>query len=147
MQSQSVEAEGGWLKETDFELFSRYRIEKDFGNEGRGLMVWQVKKKTVIYHCRQGKKGKEIMRGMKIILAVLAVVTLVVPHYAAQVVAQTKESGEVERLIADLKDPSWQIRWYAAEVLGEAKDPRAVDPSLLPWGTRLRMSGRKQRWH
>jgi len=78
----------------------------------------------------QGKKGKQIMRGMMIILAVLAAVTLGVPHYAAEVLAQTKESGEVERLIADLKDPSWQVRWYAAEALGEAKEPRAVEPLI-----------------
>lgn len=76
----------------------------------------------------QGKKGKQIMRGMTIILTVLAAVTLVVPHYATEVLAQTKEPGEVERLIADLKDPSWQARWFASQALGDMKDPRAVEP-------------------
>jgi HEAT repeat protein len=85
-------------------------------------------KKTVTYRFMHGKKGKQIMRGMMIILAGLAVVTLIVPHYAAEVLAQTKESGEVDRLIADLKDPSWQARWFAAQALGEIKDPRAVEP-------------------
>lgn len=82
----------------------------------------------VTYCFMQGKKGKQIMRGMMIILTVLAIVTLVVPHYATEVLAQTKESGEVERLIADLKDPSWQARWFASQALGDMKDPRAVEP-------------------
>ena len=54
----------------------------------------------------QAGKGRRTMKGVKPILALLVVVAFLIPHYAAQVVAQTKESGEVERLIADLKDPS-----------------------------------------
>ena len=75
-----------------------------------------------------GRERKEIMRRKMIILAVLAAVTLVVPHYATDLLAQTKESGELERLIADLKDPSWQARWFASQALGDMKDPRAVEP-------------------
>ncbi|NIS60530.1 MAG: hypothetical protein GTO13_07490, partial [Proteobacteria bacterium] len=66
------------------------------------------------------------MTKMKAIVALLAVIALLIPHYAAEVLAET----ELERLIADLKDPSWQVRWYSAEALGEAKDPRAVEPLI-----------------
>ena len=70
------------------------------------------------------------MNRMKIILALLAVVSIMVPQYAAEVLAQAKESGEVERLINDLKDESWQIRWYAAQALGDTNDPDAVEPLI-----------------
>jgi HEAT repeat protein len=75
-------------------------------------------------------EGGKTMTKMKIIVALLALIPVLIPQFAAEVLAQTKESGEVERLIADLKDPSWQIRWYSAEALGEAKDPRAVEPLI-----------------
>jgi HEAT repeat protein len=65
---------------------------------------------------------------MKAIVALLAVITFLVPQYAAEVLGEKKD--EVERLIADLKDPSWQIRWYSAQALGEANDPRAVEPLI-----------------
>jgi HEAT repeat protein len=87
-------------------------------------------------------KGRGTMKRATPILVLLVVVAFLITHYAAQVVAQTKESGEVERHIADLKDPSWQIRWYAAEVLGEAKDPRAVEPLIAALGDEIKDVGK-----
>ena len=66
------------------------------------------------------------MKRIKTILAVLAVVSVMVLQYAAE----AKDPNEVDRLIGDLKDTSWQIRWYAASALGEIKDPRAVEPLI-----------------
>jgi HEAT repeat protein len=43
-------------------------------------------------------------------------------------ISQAIGSDEVERLIKDLKNESWQIRWDAAAALGEMKDPRAIEP-------------------
>ena len=68
------------------------------------------------------------MTKMKAIVALLAVITFLIPQYAAEVLGETKD--EVERLINDLKDESWQIRWYAAQALGGAKDLRAVEPLI-----------------
>ncbi len=68
------------------------------------------------------------MKGVKPILALLVLVAFLIPNHGAELLAQTQESGEVERLIADLKDQSWQARWFAAQALGDIKDPRAVDP-------------------
>ena len=68
------------------------------------------------------------MKSMKIFLALLAVLSIVVPQYAAEVLGQTKD--ETTRLIDDLKDSSWQIRWYAASALGEKKETRAVEPLI-----------------
>ncbi|MFB0506836.1 MAG: HEAT repeat domain-containing protein [Thermodesulfobacteriota bacterium] len=67
-----------------------------------------------------------MMKAVKIILILLAIVTFLIPQHAAEVLGQTKD--ELERLVNDLKDPSWQMRWYAAEALGERKDSRAVEP-------------------
>ncbi|CUQ65119.1 HEAT repeat domain-containing protein [Candidatus Nitrospira inopinata] len=37
-------------------------------------------------------------------------------------------AAKADAMLLDLKDPHWLNRKYAAEVLGELKDPRAVDP-------------------
>lgn len=66
------------------------------------------------------KKGKPI-------IALLIVVIFLIPYYAA-VDALGQAKDEVQRLIDELKDSSWQIRWHAAEALGEGKDPRATEP-------------------
>jgi HEAT repeat protein len=71
-----------------------------------------------------------MMKAVKIILILLAIVTFLIPQHAAEVLGQAKESGEVERLINDLKDESWQIRWYAAQALGDMNDPHAVEPLI-----------------
>ena len=76
----------------------------------------------------QAGKGRRTMKSLRTNVILLVVVAILIPHYATEVLAQAKESDEVERLIADLKDQSWQIRWYSAEALGEKKDPRAVEP-------------------
>lgn len=70
------------------------------------------------------------MKRTRIVLALLVLVSVMVPRYAAEVQGQTKDPREVDRLIGDLKDSSWQIRWYAAEALGEIKDARAVEPLI-----------------
>lgn len=69
-----------------------------------------------------------MMKAVKIILILLAIVTFLIPQHAADVLGQTKD--EAERLIKDLKDPSWQIRWYAESALGEMKEVRAVEPLI-----------------
>jgi len=66
------------------------------------------------------------MQRMKTIVVLLALITFLIPQYSAEVLGETKD--ELERLANDLKDESWQIRWYSAERLGELKDPRGVAP-------------------
>lgn len=68
------------------------------------------------------------MRGMKLLLIVMVVVAFLMPQHATEVSGQAKD--EVERLLKDLKDPSWQIRWYTASSLGEMKEVRAVEPLI-----------------
>ena len=43
-------------------------------------------------------------------------------------VGQTAGSDNVDQLIQELQNESWQIRWDAAAALGETKDPRAIGP-------------------
>lgn len=99
------------VEKIDLAVFSGYRMGKKNFERGEG-------------------KGGKVMKRMKIILSLLAIVCATVPQYAGEVLGQAKESGKADRLIADLKDPSWQTRWYAAEALGEAKEPRAVEPLI-----------------
>ncbi|MBM4138342.1 MAG: HEAT repeat domain-containing protein [Nitrospira sp.] len=42
--------------------------------------------------------------------------------------AKDPHAARADAMLLDLKDPHWLNRKYAAEVLGELKDPRAVDP-------------------
>jgi HEAT repeat protein len=69
-----------------------------------------------------------MMKKVKPIIALLIVVIFLIPYYAVEALGQSKD--EVQRLIDDLKDPSWQIRWYAASALGEMKEPRALEPLI-----------------
>jgi HEAT repeat protein len=48
--------------------------------------------------------------------------------FSSDLTGQVGSSEEIERLVKDLKNESWQIRWDAAAALGEIKDPRAIDP-------------------
>jgi HEAT repeat protein len=48
--------------------------------------------------------------------------------FSTDVIGQTGSSEEVDQLVKDLQNESWQIRWDAAAALGEIKDPRAIDP-------------------
>ena len=48
--------------------------------------------------------------------------------FSANVMGQAGSPAEVDKLIEDLQNESWQIRWDAAAALGETKDPRAIDP-------------------
>jgi HEAT repeat protein len=69
------------------------------------------------------------MKKIKRILALMAVISVIVLQYSAEATRETKDPHEVDRLIGDLKDASWQIRWYAAEALANitgrdfGKDP------------------------
>lgn len=38
------------------------------------------------------------------------------------------QSDQLDQLIRDLSDESWQIRWNAAGALGDTADPRAIGP-------------------
>lgn len=64
-----------------------------------------------------------------LISPLMIVVVLLSPPGAA-VLGETKEAPAVEPLIEDLRDKSWQFRWYAAEALGGIKDPGAVEPLI-----------------
>jgi hypothetical protein len=44
--------------------------------------------------------------------------------------AKDPNAAKADAMLLDLKDPHWLNRKYAAEVLGELKDQRAVDPLL-----------------
>jgi HEAT repeat protein len=68
------------------------------------------------------------MKRFKTILTFLVLASIVVSLCAAEALGQTGDSDEVERLIKDLKNESWQIRWDTAAALGETKDPRAIEP-------------------
>ena len=48
--------------------------------------------------------------------------------FSTDVIGQTGSSEEVDQLVKDLQNKSWQIRWDAAAALGETKDPRGIDP-------------------
>ncbi len=48
--------------------------------------------------------------------------------FSSDVTGQVGSSEEIDQLVKDLKNESWQIRWDAAAALGEIKDPRAIDP-------------------
>ncbi|MBW2431674.1 MAG: HEAT repeat domain-containing protein [Deltaproteobacteria bacterium] len=41
---------------------------------------------------------------------------------------QAGNSDNIDQIIKDLQNDSWQIRWDAAAALGETKDPRGIDP-------------------
>ena len=68
------------------------------------------------------------MKKVKPIIALLIVGIFLIPYYAVEALGQSKD--EVQRLIDDLKNSSWQIRWYAASALGEMKEPRALEPLI-----------------
>lgn len=71
------------------------------------------------------------MKIFKIIFTSLAMMTITFSILAAMGVAQTSGSDEVEQLIKELQNESWQIRWNAAAALGETKDPRAIEPLIV----------------
>jgi len=47
--------------------------------------------------------------------------------FSTDMIGQAGNSEEVDQLVKDLQNESWQIRWDAAAALGEIKDPRAID--------------------
>ena len=68
------------------------------------------------------------MKICKIVSMPLATMIITFSILAVMGAAPTGAEDEVEQLIKDLQNESWQIRWDAAAALGETKDPRAVEP-------------------
>ena len=93
-----------------------------------GIPIADERREIVSSPATEGRGRKENMKRMKTIVALLALITFLIPQYSTEALGETKD--EVERLINDLKDPSWQIRWYAASALGEMKETRAVEPLI-----------------
>jgi len=48
--------------------------------------------------------------------------------FSTNVAGQAGKPDEVDQLIKDLQNESWQIRWDAAAALGETQDPRGIGP-------------------
>ncbi|UCH21230.1 MAG: HEAT repeat domain-containing protein [Deltaproteobacteria bacterium] len=65
---------------------------------------------------------------LKTIIIQLVIMGVTLSVCTVSIIDQAIGSDEVERLIKDLKNESWQIRWDAAAALGETKDPRAIGP-------------------
>jgi hypothetical protein len=78
--------------------------------------------------CHEQRKEGEIMKSFKIIFVFWALISTPLFISSTDVFGQTDSSDEVGRLIEDLSNESWQIRWDAAAALGETKDPRAIGP-------------------
>ena len=64
----------------------------------------------------------------KIIFVFLVLASFALCFFSSDVIGQASSSEEIDQLVKDLKNESWQIRWDAAAALGEIKDPRAIDP-------------------
>jgi hypothetical protein len=81
---------------------------------------------VVLYNSRE-RRGKMIKKSKTIIIR-LVIMGVTLSVCTVYMFSQAIGSDEVERLIKDLKNESWQIRWDAAAALGETKDPRAIEP-------------------
>ena len=69
------------------------------------------------------------MKGQsKKVFAFLVLTSFALCFFSTDVIGQTGSSEEVDRLIDDLQNESWQIRWDAAAALGDTNDPRAIEP-------------------
>ena len=64
----------------------------------------------------------------KTIIVFLVLAGFALCIFSTDGVGQTGNSDNVDQLINDLRNESWQIRWDAAAALGETKDPRAIGP-------------------
>jgi len=60
----------------------------------------------------------------------LALIGFVLCSFSTEMAVQAGNSDDVDQIIKDLQNDSWQIRWDAAAALGEAKDPRGIDPLI-----------------
>jgi HEAT repeat protein len=49
-------------------------------------------------------------------------------YLSTNAAGQAGNSDNVDQIIKDLQNDSWQIRWDAAAALGETKDPRGIGP-------------------
>lgn len=58
----------------------------------------------------------------------LVMISFALCIYSTEVAGQAGNSDNVDQIIKDLQNESWQIRWDAAAALGETKDPRGIDP-------------------
>ncbi len=68
------------------------------------------------------------MKIYKIIFTPLVAISITFSILTMIGVGPARGADEVERLIKELQNESWQVRWDAAAALGETKDPRAVRP-------------------
>ena len=66
----------------------------------------------------------------KTLVAFLVMMGFVPCIFSTDVAGQEGDSDNVDQIIKDLQNDSWQIRWDAAAALGETKDPRGVDPLI-----------------
>lgn len=73
------------------------------------------------------QEGK-MKRRIKITFVFWVMMCIALFMSALDIFGQTSGSDEVENLIKEMKNESWQIRWDAAAALGETKDPRAIEP-------------------
>jgi HEAT repeat protein len=64
----------------------------------------------------------------KTIVAFFVLTGFVLCIFSTDGVGQTGNLDNVDQLIKDLRNASWQIRWDASAALGETKDPRAIGP-------------------
>ena len=58
----------------------------------------------------------------------LVLVGFALCFFSSDGIGQAGSSEEIDQLVKDLQDESWQVRWDAAAALGETKDPRAIGP-------------------
>ena len=75
-----------------------------------------------------GQRRELMITRPYILISLLALVSFALCFLAADGLGQAGNSDNVDQLIKDLRNASWQIRWDAAAALGETKDPRAIGP-------------------
>ena len=64
----------------------------------------------------------------KTLVAFLVMMGFVLCNFSTDAAGQDSSSDNVEQIIKNLQNDSWQIRWDAAAALGETKDPRGIGP-------------------
>jgi hypothetical protein len=86
-----------------------------------------LQSKRIFENHQQPRKEGKMKKRVKKTIASLAIMSITLFISALAVFGQTGGSDEVENLIKDMSNESWQIRWDAAAALGETKDPRAIE--------------------
>lgn len=65
---------------------------------------------------------------LKVLVAFWVMIGLALCNLSTDVAGQADSSDEVDQIINNLQNDSWQVRWDAAAALGETKDPRGIGP-------------------